>query len=65
MSDIHSTEEAYERIAEALNYLEGHGAEIMDVSVYGAIDGQVHRVLKDLDSGKWFVNKYPQRIRES
>lgn len=27
MSDIHSTEEAYERIAEALNYLEEHGDE--------------------------------------
>lgn len=61
MSDIHSTEEAMEQIANALNYLEDHFAspEVKFIQTNSA------RIAFDEDAGRWFVEARVRKIRES
>lgn len=61
MANIRSTKEAYEQIAEALNYLEESPEDLDETSVMGAS----HRVVYDEDIDKWFVEDVNSIVSEA
>lgn len=60
MSNIHSSEEAYESIADGLNYLIEHHETFPEVTVIG----HSARIVFDEDTGKWFVENCTPKIKE-
>ena len=61
MSNIHSNEEAYEAIADGLNYLIEHKETFLEVTVVG----HSAQIVFDEDARKWFVEARHVSPKES
>lgn len=56
-----STQEAYEVIAEALNYLKEHGEKVFESDV----SGMTHRIVFDQDAQGWYAQRTAYTPREN
>jgi hypothetical protein len=61
VSNIQSSEEAMQQIANALNFLEEHFEE----PTVETIRTDSARIAFDPDAGKWFVEKYVRKVKEN